>query len=137
MQGWIGTILRIDLTNEKIARQPLDMSVAKDFIGGRGFNSFTLFKEVKPGIDPLSPQNVLCLALGALTGTALGLSSRIQVSTLSPYSGILGDGNAGGHFPTFLKRAGYDQVIITGRAENPAYLWIYLERPQMTLFRRP
>jgi aldehyde:ferredoxin oxidoreductase len=124
MQGWSGTILRIDLMDKKITKQPLDKSVAKNFIGGRGFNSLTLFKEVKSGIDPLSPENVLCLAPGALTGTGLGLSSRIEVSTLSPYSGILGDGNAGGHFPTFLKRAGYDQIIITGRAEKPNYLWI-------------
>ena len=124
MQGWRGTILRIDLTNGKITKQPLDKSVAKNFIGGRGFNSLTLFKEAKPDIDPLSPENVLCLAPGALTGTGLGLSSRVEVSTLSPYSGILGDGSAGGNFPTFLKRAGYDQIIIKGRAGNPNYLWI-------------
>jgi aldehyde:ferredoxin oxidoreductase len=124
MLGWRGTILRIDLTAEKITKQPLDRLVARNFIGGRGFNSLTLFKEVKPGIDPLGPENVLCLAPGALTGTGLGLSSRIEVSTLSPYSGILGDGNAGGDFPTFLKHAGYDQIVITGKAKNPAYLWI-------------
>lgn len=124
MQGWRGTILRIDLTNGEVTKQPLDKSVAKNFIGGRGFNSLTLFKEVKPGIDPLSPENVLCLAPGALTGTGMALSSRIAVSTLSPYSGILGDGSAGGYFPTFLKRAGYDQIVITGRAEDPNYLWI-------------
>ena len=105
--------------------------VARNFIGGRGFNSLTLFKEVKPGIDPLGPENVLCLAPGALTGTGLPLSSRIEVSTLSPYSGILGDGNAGGDFPTFLKRAGYDQIVITGRSENTAYLWIDNENVEL------
>lgn len=104
MPGWRGTILRIDLTSEKITKQPLDRLVARNFIGGRGFNSLTLFKEVKPGIDPHGLENVLCLAPGALKGTGLGLSSRIEVSTLSPYSGILGDGNAGGDFPTFLKK---------------------------------
>jgi aldehyde:ferredoxin oxidoreductase len=124
MPGWRGTVLRIDLTAEKITKQSLDRLVARNFIGGRGFNSLTLFKEVKPGIDPLGPENVLCLAPGALTDTGMALSSRIEVSTLSPYSGILGDGNAGGDFPTFLKRAGYDQIVITGRSENPAYLWI-------------
>ncbi len=124
MYGWRGTILRVDLTREKITRQPLDESVARDFIGGRGFNSKTLFEEVKPGIDPLSPENVLCLAPGPLSGTPLGLTSRLEVSTLSPYSGILGDGNVGGSFATFLKRAGYDQIVITGRASSPQYLWI-------------
>lgn len=124
MYGWRGTILRVDLTNETITKQLLDESVARGFIGGRGFNSKTLFEEVKPGVDPLSPENVLCIAPGPLTGTPLGLTSRIEVSTLSPYSGILGDGSAGGFFATFLKRAGYDQIVITGRASSPKYLWI-------------
>jgi hypothetical protein len=91
---------------------------------GRGLNSKTLFDEVKPCIDPLGQENVLCLAPGPLTGTPLGLTSRIEVSTLSPYSGILGDGNAGGSFSTLLKWAGYDQIVITGRASSPQYLWI-------------
>ncbi|HID86632.1 MAG TPA: aldehyde ferredoxin oxidoreductase [Anaerolineae bacterium] len=124
MYGWRGTILRVDLTNETITKQPLDESVARDFIGGRGFNSRTLFEEVRPGIDPLGPENVLCLAPGPLTGTPLSLTSRLEVSTLSPYSGILGDGNVGGSFATFLKRAGYDQIVITGKASSPKYLWI-------------
>ena len=124
MYGWRGTILRVNLTRKEVTKQPLDESVARNFIGGRGFNSKTLFDEVKPGIDPLGPENVLCLAPGPLTGTPLGLTSRLEVSTLSPYSGILGDGNAGGAFATFLKWAGYDQIVITGRASSPKYLWI-------------
>jgi aldehyde:ferredoxin oxidoreductase len=124
MYGWRGTILRIDLTKNEITKQPLDETIVRNFIGGRGMNSKTLFDEIKPGIDPLGPENVLCLAPGPLTGTPLGLTSRLEVSTLSPYSGILGDGNAGGSFATFLKWAGYDQIVITGRASSPKYLWI-------------
>lgn len=124
MYGWRGTILRIDLTKNEITKQPLNEMIMRNFIGGRGLNSKTLFDEVKPGIDPLGPENVLCLAPGPLTGTPLGLTSRLEVSTLSPYSGILGDGNAGGSFATFLKWAGYDQIVITGRAPSPKYLWI-------------
>ena len=124
MYGWKGTVLRVDLLRNEVTEQPLDESVAKNFIGGRGLNSKTLFDEVKPGTDPLSPENVLCFAPGPLTGTPLGLTSRLEVSTLSPYSGILGDGNAGGSFATFLKWAGYDQIVITGRAGSPKYLWI-------------
>ena len=124
MYGWMGTVLKVDLTGEKIKKESLDESVARDFIGGRGLNSLTLFKEVKPGIDPLGPENVICFSSGPLTGTPLSLTSRIEVSTLSPLSGILGDGNAGGDFPTFLRRAGYDQIVITGRASSPKYLWI-------------
>ena len=124
MYGWRGTILRIDLTKNEITKQPLDETIVRNFIGGRGLNSKTLFDEVKPGIDPLDPENVMCLAPGPLTGTPLGLTSRLEVSTLSPYSGILGDGNAGGSFATFLKWAGYDQIVITGKASSPKYLWI-------------
>jgi aldehyde:ferredoxin oxidoreductase len=131
MDGWMGTVLRVDLTENKITRQRLDKSVAKDFIGGRGMNSLTLFKEVKPGIDPLGPENVICFSSGPLTGTPLSLTSRIEVSTLSPLSGILGDGNSGGDFPTFLRRAGYDQIVITGKASSPKYLWINNENVEL------
>ena len=131
MYGWRGTILRVNLTKGEVTKQPLSKAVALDFIGGRGLNSDTLFNEVKPGTDPLGPDNVLCLAPGPLTGTPLGLTSRLEVSTLSPYSGILGDGNVGGSFATFLKRAGYDQIVITGRSDSPKYLWIDNENVEL------
>jgi len=124
MHGWNGVVLRVDLTKGKVVKQPLDKEAAKNFIGGRGLNSKVLFDEIKPGIDPLGPENVLCLATGPFTGTPLTMSSRVEVSTLSPYSYILGDGSAGGYFPTVMKFAGYDQIVITGRASNPKYLWI-------------
>ncbi len=124
MHGWMGAVLRVDLTREKVVKQPLDKEAAAKFIGGRGLNSKVLFDEVRPDIDPLTPKNVLCLAVGPLTGTPFTSSSRIHVSTLSPYSYILGDGNAGGAFPAFLKFAGYDQIVVTGRADKPKYLWI-------------
>ena len=124
MKGWMGTILRVDLTTGEILKRELDEDIARMFLGGRGLNSYTLFKELKTGIDPLGPENLLLFAPGALTATGTALSSRIEVSTLSPYSKILGDGSAGAHFPTFLKRAGYDQLIITGQAETPKYILI-------------
>jgi aldehyde:ferredoxin oxidoreductase len=124
MFGWMGKVLRVDLDKEKITKEPVDEAVAMSYIGGRGFNSLTMFKELKTGIDPLSPENILCFAPGPLTGTPLSLTSRIEVSTLSPLSCILGDGNAGGEFPAILKKAGYDQIVITGRAGSPKYLWI-------------
>jgi len=124
MYGWRGSILRINLSTEKITVQPLENSYAKNFIGGRGFNSMTLFKEISPGTDPLSPDNILCIAPGTFSGTELGLSSRTEISTLSPQSGILGDGPAGGSFAAYLKRAGYDPIVLTGKASSPKYLWI-------------
>lgn len=124
MYGWQGTILRVDLSNERVTTKPLDEKFARGFIGGRGFNSMTLFREINPGIDPLGAENVLCLAPGPFSGTSLSLSSRVEVSTLSPQSCILGDGNAGGSFAAYLKKAGYDQIVITGKAPGPKYLWI-------------
>ncbi len=122
--GWGGTILIIDLSREKVIKKPLEREVAVKFLGGRGLNDYMLYKLVKPGIDPLSPDNVLCLANGALAGTVLPMTSRIHVSTLSPLTGILGDGNAGGDFAAKLKHAGYDQVVVVGRASKPKYVWI-------------
>ena len=124
MNGWCGTILDINLTTGEIIRRKLDKDDARLFLGGRGLNSKTLFDRVPPAADPLRSENVLCIAPGVLTATPLGLSSRLQVSTLSPYSGILGDGNAGGRFAYVMKRAGYDQIIVSGQAESPLYLWI-------------
>ncbi len=124
MKGWQGKILEVDLTSGKVEWQPLDRLTAQKFLGGRGLNSYTLMKDVGPGTDPLGPDNVLCIAPGVLSGTPLAMSSRVEVSTFSPYSGILGDGSAGGMFPTFLKLAGVDQIVIRGASSSPVYLWI-------------
>ncbi len=131
MYGWCGCIIRVDLSTNTIAKVPLSQDVARQFLGGRGFNSKVLFDEIPLGIDPLSAQNVICFAPGLLSGTPFPLTSRVEVSTLSPYSGILGDGNAGGKFAAFLKKAGYDQIIITGKASSPKYLLIDNEQIEL------
>ena len=131
MHGWAGSVLRVDLGNGKIDRQPLDPGIAKDFIGGRGLNSLILFNEIKPHIDPLGPENIYILGAGPLSGTPLGMTSRVEVSTLSPYSGILGDGNAGGSMAFMMKRAGLDQIVITGVAESPCYLLVEDDRVEL------
>ena len=92
----VGVVLEVDLSRGTFAKKALDPTAAQNFLGGRGLNAKTLFGLIEPGIDPLGPENVLCLAPGLLSGTPLGLSSRLHVSTLSPYSGIIGDGNVGG-----------------------------------------
>jgi aldehyde:ferredoxin oxidoreductase len=124
MYGWAGRILRVDLSRNKISIIPADKSVLKNFLGGRGLNSWTLFNEIKPGTDPLGPENIICFSPGVFTGTKLRLTGRISVSTLSPLSGILGDGSGGGAFASEVKAAGYDQIVITGRAEKPVYIRI-------------
>ncbi len=120
--GWNGKVLKVDLTREKIYEEELRKDIALRFIGGRGFNSYTLAMELPRNVDPLGPENIIAVAPGALTGTTMPMSSRVEISTLSPYSGILGDGSAGGQFPHWLKRSGFDQIVFYGRASKPKYL---------------
>ncbi|TET60589.1 aldehyde ferredoxin oxidoreductase, partial [Candidatus Aerophobetes bacterium] len=122
--GWMGTILRVNLTNEKITKEPLDNELATKFLGGRGLNGITLFREVKAGIDPLSAENVLLFGMGPCNGTLSLGSGRFNVTAKSPMTGGFGDSNSGGFWGPELKYAGYDQIIIEGRAEEPVYLWI-------------
>ncbi|MCU0571677.1 MAG: aldehyde ferredoxin oxidoreductase family protein [Syntrophobacteraceae bacterium] len=131
MDGWQGIALSVDLTRRQIDREVIDPLFAEQFIGGRGFTSRRLLDRIRPGMDPLSPENVLCFGAGPFSGTSLAMSSRIHVSTLSSYSGILGDGNAGGGFAYRLKRAGYDLIVVTGRSETPVYLWIQDDAVQL------
>jgi aldehyde:ferredoxin oxidoreductase len=129
--GWAGTILRVDLDKKKITKQPLSKELALGFLGGRGFNMKVLWDEVKPGLDPLSPGNVLSIGVGPLNGTIFPCSGRYNVSYKSPWTGILGDGNAGGKLAAALKQAGYDQIIVTGRSDKPVYLWINDEEVEL------
>jgi aldehyde:ferredoxin oxidoreductase len=131
MHGWRGTVLFVDLDKRAIVREALDPSLARLFIGGRGFTSRVLFERVASATDPLDAANILSIAAGPFSGTSLALSSRFQVSTLSSYSGILGDGNAGGAFAYQFKRAGYDLLVISGRAETPTYLAIADDRVEL------
>jgi len=123
MDGWVGKILRVDLTKGDYAVEDLDVDLAKKFIGGRGLASKILFDEIDPMIDPLSPSNKLIFATGPATGAALG-GSRYMVVTKSPLTGTIGTANAAGGFGPTLKFAGYDLIIFEGRSEEPVYLSI-------------
>ena len=94
-------------------------------------NSTRLSLELKKDIDPLSPENLLILGVGPLTGTLLTASAYFTFTAKSPLTGILGDSSAGGHFGPELKQAGYDQVIITGRSKRPSYLLITREKVEI------
>jgi aldehyde:ferredoxin oxidoreductase len=124
MHGWMSKILRVDLTTGKCTVESLDPIVVKNYIGGRGLGIYYLNQEVDPKIDPLSPDNILVMATGPLTGTGAPTGARYMVMTKSPLTGAVTCSNSGGLFPTELKRAGFDAIIISGRAEAPVYLWI-------------
>ena len=120
--GYTGKILRINLTDQTAKKEKLPLKVAKDFIGGAGFGVKFLFDEVKARTDPLSPENKLIFAPGPFTGTAVPCTSRLTVTAKSPLTNLVGMGLSGGFFPTELKFAGYDIIIVEGRAEKPTYI---------------
>jgi aldehyde:ferredoxin oxidoreductase len=124
LYGYGGHILRVDLNSGKIVREKSDPKYMIRAIGGRGLNSWRLHDELKTDIDPLSPENMLLIGVGPLTGSLLSSSAYMTISGKSPLTGILGDSAAGGFFGPQLKQAGYDQVIITGKVQKPSYLLI-------------
>jgi aldehyde:ferredoxin oxidoreductase len=123
--------LRVDLTSGRVKTERVDPDLCLQTIGGRGMNSKRLYLELKKDADPLSPENLLILGVGPLTGSYLTASAYFTFTAKSPLTGILGDSSAGGHFGPELKQAGYDQVIITGRSERPCYLLISNEKVEV------
>ncbi len=131
LHGYGGHILRVDLSTGRIVRQKTDPRRMLGVIGGRGLNSRVLFDELDRKADPLSEDNLLLIGVGPLTGTLLSASAYMTISGKSPLTGILGDSAAGGFFGPELKHAGYDQVILTGRAPKPVYLLIADEHVEL------
>ena len=124
MHGWIGKMLRVDLTTGKIGTEPLNPALARDYIGARGLGTKLFFDEVDPAVDPLSPANKLMFVTGPLTGTLAPCGRRYDVVTKSPLTGTIAASNSGGTWGPELKFAGYDLLIVEGKAAKPVYLWI-------------
>ncbi len=123
--GYTGTILRIDLTRQRIAREELDLSLAEKFVGGRGLTSYLLYREMDPATDALSPENKLMFGTGPLTGTGAVAASRYVVVCKAPLTGTIACSNSGGFFGPEMKFAGYDIIILEGKASAPTYLYIH------------
>jgi aldehyde:ferredoxin oxidoreductase len=122
--GYAGKVLRINLSDRTAKEEQLSEEMARDFIGGAGFGIKHLFDEVKPGIDPLGPDNILVFAPGPFTGAGVPCSSRMAVTGKSPLTGAVGMALSGGEFPTEIKYAGWDAIIIEGEADEPTYIAI-------------
>lgn len=122
--GFAGNILRIDLSNKKATTEPLPLEWGARFIGGSGINDWILWNEVPPEAEPLSPENRLIFGVGPLGGTLIPLGSRTHVTTRSPLTGVFGDGNGGGFWSSTLKYAGYDHLILQGKADKLSYIFI-------------
>lgn len=122
--GMRSNVYQIDLSKGEIRSFDTPLEVVKAYLGGRGLNMYYLYKYLKPRIDPFSPDNVLIFGTGLLTATGVPNSGRFNISAKSPESTVLADSNCGGFFGPELRFAGVDRLIITGRAEKPAYLYV-------------
>lgn len=122
--GYAGKILRVNLSNLTSKEEPLPEKLVKDYLGGAGFAVKTVYDEVKPGTPALSPDNKIIFAVGPLTATGAPCASRMAVAAKSPLTGAMGMALSGGMFPAELKKAGYDMVIIEGKAEKPTFIAI-------------
>jgi aldehyde:ferredoxin oxidoreductase len=124
MNSYTGKILRVNLTKGTYETQLLPGDLAKLFIGGRGLAGKMLADEIPAGIDPLSAENKMFFVTGPLTGTTAPTSGRYMVVTKSPLNNVISSSNSGGFWGAELKFAGYDMVVVEGKAEKPVYLYI-------------
>lgn len=122
--GYVGKILRVDLASGQIRDEKIPEETLRDFIGGRGLGVKILYDELKPGIEPLSPENKIVLLTGPVTGTPAPESGRWCSVTKSPLTWTIHDSNSGGDFGPYMKFAGVDGVIFERASEKPVYLWI-------------
>lgn len=122
--GWVGKILRLDLTSRSASVEDLHLDWARDYIGARGLGVKYLYEEVDGAVDPFSPENRLYLATGPLTGTNASCGARYEAVTKSPLTGAVATSNSGGHWGPELKFAGYDMVVVQGAADTPVWVWV-------------
>jgi aldehyde:ferredoxin oxidoreductase len=131
MSTYAGKLLRVNLTTRAIAVEPIPEQVLRDFMGPRGLGIKYLYHELKPGIDPLGPENKLFLGTGALAGTAGQGFNRWLAATKSPASGSWAKSSCGANFGARLRIAGLDAIIIEGKAEKPCYIYIEDQEAQI------
>ncbi len=130
MKGWTGNLLRINLSSRTFKKETFTEEFAKKWVGGRGFALKILWDELKPGIDPLGPENKLIVALGPIAGIAAPNTGKTVVAAKSPLTGGYGDGNLGSRVTINLRKAGYDLLIVEGKSEEPVYIMIEDEKVQ-------
>ncbi len=121
----MGAILDVDLTTRTHRVRELTQEMADKWLGGTGLGAHLLWEEQVYKVDPLEPDNVMVFGSGPFAGTNVPLSNRFGVCAKSPLTGIWGEAECGGHWSNDLKKAGFDALIVRGRASGPVYLWIH------------
>ena len=123
--GFTGKLLRVDLSKGTVKIEDTNMQWARDYIGGQGLATRYFVDEVNPKVDPLSPDNLLIMAPGPLTGTSAPTAARYMAVTKSPLTGTITRSNSGGFFGAKLKHSGFDMIIFKGKADHPVYLYVH------------
>lgn len=131
MNGYMGKILRVDLSAGEMRDEPINEEYARAFVGGSGLAARIIYDMIDGDTDPLGPENPLVLMTGPLVGTAMPSAGRCSVCALSPLTRIWGEANTGGFFGPELRFAGYDGVVITGQAKKPVWLSIVNGRAEL------
>jgi aldehyde:ferredoxin oxidoreductase len=131
LYGATGKILRVDLSTKAIKTDQLNENTIQTYMGGKCLGAKILLEELSPGIDPFSSANKLIFAAGPLTGAPFAGHSRYVVMAKSPITGGWGESHAAGFFGPELKYAGYDAIVIDGKAETPMYLWLHNEEAEL------
>ena len=124
MRAYAGRVLHVDLTSERARPEPVDAATLAAYVGGVGLGTRLLIDRLPRGADPLGPDNVLVFANSALAGTLAPAASKFAIVTKSPLTGFIGDSMAGSFFSAAMRRAGWDAVVVTGRARRPSYLFV-------------
>jgi len=124
-QGYNGRILRVDLSSSTLTVEEPSEEFYRTYLGGSALNMYYILKELSAGVDPLDPENMLCLSVGVVTGAPVSGQSRMTATAKSPLTGCIGDSQCGGFFPAELKFAGFDGIIIKGKAPKPVYVWVH------------
>ncbi len=115
----------IDLTEGTVKIKPIPLKLRRMFLGGRGLDMYLMYNNIKPGIDPLGPGNVAFVSAGILVGTLASASARTHIGGKSPLTGFVGSTNMGGFFAPEMRWAGFDHLVIKGKAKKPVFLWIH------------
>ena len=124
LYGYTGRQLRVNLTDEKSSVEVIDSGVMRHFVGGVGYGVKLLYDELPVGVNPLSAENKLVFATGPLTGTGAPGSGSVEVCFKSPLTGIWGEARSGGEWGGVLRKAGYDFLIVEGKASEAKYIVI-------------
>jgi aldehyde:ferredoxin oxidoreductase len=122
--GYAGRILRVDMSTGRIWSERPEENVLKKYIGGVGYAARMLLDEIPAGTNPLSPKNILLFATGPLTGTQAPGSGSVEACFKSPLTGIWGESRSGGEWGRALKKAGFDFLVIEGKADQPSSIVI-------------